>query len=288
MKDARRSTLSNAGKYKKDAEYLLELSRLNHDQFEGSLPKYRSIYIENLQLARLINEFCTVLYVYSRALKFRKGLSSREKLENWAQENNVNEEARMALFAMIEDYAAGTRPIPVVTTEEADDTSILRERGDCHSCRLSREGVEPRVELDHPTDPTSIAPPTGPQQDNPVADVTEPTTSSKKKRGGDNDLVGREDVKKMKTGTEKLNTIHSLASVVPDDLSELTEGAGSFYRKAIRPIVGFFNNHCPLEREEFLNKWGKGKYSNFPQSRFYKSCLGDASIGCNGFAEEEE
>lgn len=35
MRDARHATISNAVKYKKDAEYLLELSRLNNEQFEG-------------------------------------------------------------------------------------------------------------------------------------------------------------------------------------------------------------------------------------------------------------
>lgn len=52
--------------------------------------------------------------MYEKALEFRKGLTTREKIENWAETHVISPEARLELFSMIEDYASTTRQtVPV-------------------------------------------------------------------------------------------------------------------------------------------------------------------------------
>jgi hypothetical protein len=56
MQSARHKTLKNAIKYKKDADFLLELAKHNNDEFAIRISKFKSIYVENFQLGSAINE----------------------------------------------------------------------------------------------------------------------------------------------------------------------------------------------------------------------------------------
>jgi hypothetical protein len=56
MQSARHKTIQNAIKYKKDADFLLEVAKQNDVQVL-KVSKFKSIYIENFQLGVSLNEF---------------------------------------------------------------------------------------------------------------------------------------------------------------------------------------------------------------------------------------
>jgi hypothetical protein len=88
-----------------------------------------------------------------------------------------------------------------------------------------------------------------------------------KKRGGDDDLPGRKEVKTKKTAIEKLDTILELGEGLKRT-GEYTESARNFINKTILPVQNCFKNHHNSDKSLFLAKWGK----QFPYSRFREKC----------------
>jgi hypothetical protein len=118
--------------------------------------------------------------------------------------------------------------------------------------------------------------PDGEQEGQEVLLVESQIQIPKKKRGGDDDLLGRLEVKKKKTAIEKLETILQLGDGLKQT-GEYTENARNFINKTILPVQNCFKNHHNSDKSSFLAKWGK----QFPYSRFREKCKGLLGSTCN-------
>jgi hypothetical protein len=94
-------------------------------------------------------------------------------------------------------------------------------------------------------------------------------TARPRRRGGDNDLVGRALVGRARDTLSKLNLIISISDSVPENKSELTEAARSFYNSSLVPVVNCFLNHFNGDKVLFV-----AKCVGFSHSTFKRKCNG--------------
>ena len=95
----------------------------------------------------------------------------------------------------------------------------------------------------------------------------------KKKRvkvGGDNDLIGRKQLK-IKNPKQRLDAIIDIDKQIQYDESKpnlklLTLDAKNFYHKSIVPVLKCLENCHSGSKESFLRKWGAFAYSRFNES----------------------
>ena len=89
-----------------------------------------------------------------------------------------------------------------------------------------------------------------------------------RKRVGDNNLVERSILPKLKTTEEKIELLIKLESHIPSNKFELTERARTWINQTLKPILSCFRTHHGSNLETFVQKYGL----NFSHSRFSKGC----------------
>jgi hypothetical protein len=102
---------------------------------------------------------------------------------------------------------------------------------------------------------------------------------SKPKRGGDEDLPARHDVKKQKTTTGKLEIMLKIEQAMESEKTnsnQLTEGARKFVITTLTPVLGCFRHHCKSDFDMFGQKWPVFNPSQFKKS----SCKGEECGEC--------
>jgi len=84
-----------------------------------------------------------------------------------------------------------------------------------------------------------------------VPNVNGPEKGKKQTRGGMIDLEQCKDLHKLK-GSEKLSLLLVMEVQVPESTSELTEGARSFVKSTLHPILNCLKQHFGCCQDEFM------------------------------------
>jgi hypothetical protein len=103
-----------------------------------------------------------------------------------------------------------------------------------------------------------------------------PSQSTKRKRGGENDLPGYKEVANMKFGQSKVRKIIELNALVPAQMEELTQGAKTFVIRTSKPVAGCLKNHCNNNVEAFCRRWE----GTFKQKFKTECCSGLCDVPC--------
>jgi hypothetical protein len=204
----------------------------------------------------------SVKHVVTEALKFRKPASSKEQILQIC-EAHLDASVAQELMSHIEKYALGCRYKSPADPELS--ATVAAQEPAIESPAASGEDKH--------------------QVDNILKDVGNcdllagaPELASVKRtgRGGSNDLVGRRELKKMKSMPDRLAAMLEIEKEVPESHSELTEGARNFVLTVMGPVLSCLRNHYEMKQDEFLAHWGA-----FSVSTFRKKCCTGKDSSCN-------
>jgi hypothetical protein len=105
-----------------------------------------------------------------------------------------------------------------------------------------------------------------------------PVSLKTAKRGGDNDLASRFEVKKN-NGIDILVLLEDIQKQVPDNMELLTNGARTWFISCVKPVLGCLKYHFNDDKTAFMVKYHLKKGI----SRFKKTCCAgsDSSSTCS-------
>jgi hypothetical protein len=290
MQAARHRSVQNAMKYKKDSQFLLDLSKSSGNDVSMGTPVWRAQYCENFQLARSVNgniqnftslEVCAQNFKALSISKIGKDIKTplefAEACSLSLEDVNEIEKTLSSLLERVPD-AATAQQIKNLFSKMRSDLESKEYR---EIVSIFSEEKEPNSTLPASVDSLHNARSTEDTQE--AASANEENANAienqnkKRKRGGDIELQGYKELSKIKDRSQKLDKIIELFNSVPDDVEQLTNACRIFYYESLRPIYDCFKNHCNSSREVFVKKW-----PSFSHSKFKSKCPGVAGQACRG------
>ena len=243
---ARHKSDKMAQRYMDDAAFLLQNAKAYDENAEFQVPRFKMSILINEESGRRINENSLLTDMQSLSSEFlrRCGISPCHQ----------GRYDQRFLLKQAMDYS-------VTTTTSEDLTRALEGLSIDRVRRIKALFVQfqaaAQAQAEYEPSP-------------PVEAIDSNETQPKPKRGGTEPLRDRSLVSR-KHGMEKLDLILQIKTKLPENLSELTEGARTWVYHSLNPIIACLENHCNNDKNEFIKRWPlKGG-----TSRFGKNC-------CNG------
>ena len=262
MSSARHSTFECAKVYAKDALWLKELGQIYNspDNFVG---KWKSVAATQLSQAATLNlqsdAYGMTLHnlakvfvedslairgghmhdLLSAALRYIEPSEPETKLKNKLKDIGLASEVVAEIRDLMEEVYA-TRLQQKSVTQEANER--IRETA-------IQDSNQPGDEL---------------------------YRLGKRKRGGENNLDGREQLSSLPTLEEKIRKLLELDSSFETN-GELTEAARKFVVRTLNPILGCFRHHFNGDEEAFVRSWREKFRMRFGES----CCHGKKDNECN-------
>jgi hypothetical protein len=267
MQSARHRTLRNALKYKRDSSYLLSVADANESVLLAMVPRFRTAYIADVQLGGAVvrsgegrgSRPSTSLVTAADA--FTKHQVSSDLHENIAmvcesfatpynQRNDGQTGSLSESYTKLLSYLNEHLP-----SEKASHASKLLQNATQAASRAARVQCQNRAEerTNRAEESSTMLPPKRRRTDS---------------RGGDNDLPGRDVVRKQPNTAAKLEVMKELLRRTPEEMNELTEGARNFVLRVLKPIMTCLRDHCGDNVGRFVARWGE----NMSHSTFAKHC----------------
>ena len=255
FKSARHANHKHAMTYKKDSMALLHIMESNLLSTDGMKSVWRSPFVEQVQLARALN---------TRHAIHVKNLTAiaRHLIETVCGINlqHVNHgHLRQTLHALLNM----TRRTSAKEELEVELKDLSEDKQKKIKKLIDQYVVELRTEA-----PISEA-------DIPEAREEVPEEDKENKRGGTNNLAGRELVAKINSLKPKVEKIVEVFKSVPDDNSEMTEAARNWVIRTARPVMNCLTNHYGGDIDKFVTAW-----PDFKPSLFVKGCKGVEGERC--------
>ena len=76
----------------------------------------------------------------------------------------------------------------------------------------------------------------------------------------------RHEVKRRRLAVQKLDLLQEIEKEVPEDMTQLTEGARNFVQVQLNPIMGCLRNHFSGDQEAFSAQWKKLSPTSFSKN----------------------
>ena len=262
MKSARHLDILSAQRYAQDAAALLHLAQINGQT--GTVSPWQSIYIQNIQIARSLNQqgsrnsqpihvlaqyflvnLCgvdvncvnySIHYIMEQVWDFQGTKSVKEKISDWIGENaegaNPND-----LWNLVEDYSASLYNSQVAAYSTSITSQVLRAP---LAMVENSEGANNNPE----------------ERDEALFDF-------------DYDGIKHAD------GTEKLELILAAKTTEPAVYGQMSKKAKQFLSKTLKPVSGCLVEHFGGDRERFLRVYGEA------YSAFSTKCKGITAKPCD-------
>lgn len=251
---ARHKTLKNALTYKRDAAFLLALAKENMPDFHLRTPKWKSLYCENHQLARVVNTACRAFF---KPLDQLATIFVEDKL-GFKKCNLVKQTRAIGQKLLSYSHEYGVIGMRIASLHG----KIVAE---LHNHEDHRNSCEENVENDesHQT--------VGRQ----LCGKGQTTVNGKKKRGGTWDHTDRKNIGSIKDNHEKIKcivAIHAAAATENVSPPNMTEQCRVFFKDCANPIALCLTNHCNGDINAFVQRHQKsGKIAH---SKFRTICNG--------------
>jgi hypothetical protein len=287
MRAARHKSIQNALKYKKDADYCLELARSSPNDVSLGTPTWRPIWCENHQLARSVNG----------NLSNFKSLEILAANYNGIMERKIGRPIKTPLdFAeacslTVSDFDKLEKSLQVLlnrvahklSPEEAFEIKQLFSQlsSEVQFKNFPTNNFVSQVEDHQAAVPSSTSIDLTTENATTSNNPPEENIPKKRKltRGGAVEYPYKS-VAKLKDPEKKLIQILEFRNSVPADKNELEENCRKWYYETICPVYKCYTNHCNSQTSVFLGRWKK-----FSPSKFYKKCEGVAGEPCGGLAK---
>ncbi|KAI3646049.1 hypothetical protein MP228_008977 [Amoeboaphelidium protococcarum] len=277
---ARHRTMQNASLYKRDATYLMALAERNQQSTEGVISKWIPIFCKDLDIASgLINvgETRSLLQVAKKFVveQCSVPVNRRGSLSSVVESCFGYKKAQTAqeyLNQLIDQVPEPLRPLIRAAVQRFVNERMTSAQIQ-HAVVEAAVGNQQDIFADDSDDDDGGAENNPPSQrvdnrQNQAQQVAQ--RPIKKKRGGHITWeVQRQAIKKAKTTAEKLDLILDLE--VPEEMSDLSEGARNFYYISYLPIKNCLRRHYENDKQRFAEAVPKLAYSQYKNS----SCSGD-------------
>ena len=249
---ARHKSDKMAQRYMTDAAFLLQNAKAYDENAEFQVPRFKMSIMLNEESGRRINENSLFRNIFSLAAEFMKRCEITDNHHaRFDMRYVLSKVMKYSADCSVEDEL--TSALEGLSIERADKIKALFVQVQQRQRTASNESND----LDNAT-PVDLAPPPNPE------------AAVRPRRGGSIDLVHRK-LLKSKKGLEKLELLLQIENDLPEQMSELTEGARTWIYSTLRPVTTCLRNHYGNDKVAFVNKW---KLTG-GITRFKKNC-------CNG------
>ena len=279
MAGARHKTLKSAMRYKKDSSLLHYLAlKKNYNNFQNLVPKWKPIYLQEIQMAREIIDETTVTTIAQYLQTFlRHIVKLSSNSQNFTQ---VNVLTRIWMFKRKLGHSEALQHL-LDSMDDQGLASLISSHiaGMMHE-RLQTGVPVPETESETKETETSIVAQAQTIDNSALMSLAQvsdsaPQTIGKRKRkrkdNGQNDLPRRSSIAKA-TGSERLKIIIQLNEEASTS-NDLTERARTYVVQNVTPVVKCFNNHFHSNEDQFLIAW---KAKNYRYTKFAKICTPNA------------
>jgi hypothetical protein len=278
MLSARHKTIQNAMKYKQDASFLLAIALENDMSLTIAVPKWRSIYIQNHQAAVALNHNSIQRVRNKTILGLCVGFVQQLNvgpIDSWKRKFiQVGKELLQyseSLGRITDIKKEITDVLNTLEKSKADKLAKLLQLYDLQQTTMTATSSETSVVNSVVT--TSIEP------EPVVTDNEQARTSTKRKRGGEQDIPNRLLISKIKNPSEKLTAILACieqSEVIPAE--NRTEALSKFLQDVVYPIHSCYNQHFESDSHRFLEFHKEG--NTFYHAKFrLKRCRGGSVCG---------
>lgn len=298
---ARHKSLANAAKYVQDSGFMLAMAERNGKIYDGVVPKWKPIYCKDIQLAMSFQaDTVKEQNLPSLAGKLAASLGLRnpgkhtvfevvDSLENVKRVGTAAENLEKIIAKVSPDLQNELRTS--IGAYMAEMAFECRVKGGVKRLRETSSAEQENNAIDSFILPVKSGPKTSANLSGLLLlkpEIIEETdnASKTKKRGGNNDLEKRHQIKKTKDTKNKLIIMKNIH--VPLDRTSLSEGARNFVILQLEPVLGCLKSHFNENLERFVEVVNERWKGSFYPSKFKKECCGGTGTECGMINNENE